>query len=190
MKRKNNPVSYVTITNFKTNKIEKWLEWWSEETRKSDFTLTRTPAFFRNNLLFAVFAFYGEKIVGAAGIIASKDERTHSPIIFKKKSVVELCSNCVDLDFRKSGIGMEFLKIRMGYVDDNGFVGTSVTKEDTIISFFEKLGWQDIDKLPEYKTVKEKIRFCECENAQKNKEFFGSRCSTCPLLKKSIWVMT
>lgn len=177
-------IKFELLKDFKDPRVQKFLEWWSSKTHH-EHLLCRTSAFFRNNLICAFKASIGHQFIGAAGMIPSLN-RKNKPMKFEGYPIVEFCSNFVEKDFRRKGVGETGILYRMEEADKNNYLPIIVTRHPRIIDIISGLGWEEMNRFRKYDEIRSEIRDCTCE--KQDKSFIGERCEVCPLLGKSIWV--
>ena len=177
-------IRYMYHKKLSNPKLLKYIKWWSDQTKKNVHTLSLEPAEIINSTIFAVFAFIGNKIVGAAGIMQFPEQ---VDIYLYSHQVVEFRANCVDSNFETMGIGTALHKVRIDYVDQNELHAVMITKESTIKRMSKKFGWMHIYRVRGTEHVVTKIRKCKCQ-PHPDKPFKGLRCETCPYFQKSIFI--
>jgi hypothetical protein len=183
-KREIPKVRYMYLKKFNKPKLFRCIKWWSDQTKLNVHTLSLEPAEIINNTIFAVFAFIGNKIVGAAGIMQLPGQMD---VYLHGHQVVEFRANCVDSNFEKFGIGTALHKARIDYVDQHELHAVMITKESTILRMSKKFGWVHIYRIKGTEHVVTKIRKCKCQ-PHPDKPFKGLRCETCPFFEKSIFI--
>lgn len=171
-------ITYVETTNFTGSNFKKYLRWWSAHSIREQRMLDRPVPFLRKNLLFAVFALHGNKIVGAAGLIACLDRNGEKMFYNKDNLVVELISNFIDADYRDRDIGTQLVKRRLRFSHEKKYLPVSVTGNMIMQKIFAGLA-SPIERFPEYNYIKKEVRVCECAHKP---------CDICPLKDKAIWV--
>jgi hypothetical protein len=132
---------HQVFTNFSTknSKLRGYLKWWSNQTLKHPKRVVpRSVAFFRKNLIFAIFTFHDNQIVSAAGIIwclhtQNGKEKMH----FRGKIVVELGSNIVNGDYEDNGIGTNNTEKRLKFCKKRNYFPVSVTSSDPMKHIFD-----------------------------------------------------
>ena len=158
--------------------LDYYLEWWAEKTKHEDRMLTRTPEFFKENLIYASFVFAGSQIIGAAGLIPCLN-RNKEHMYYQDKLVVEFGSNFVLPEFQRRHIGRELILKRLEFSKANNYFPVSVTGHIAIKKDFQFVGGQEMEKFPEFDVIRNEVRVCECES---------KHCLICPLAGKAIWV--
>jgi GNAT superfamily N-acetyltransferase len=181
-------IKYKAVTDFKNQKFEPWINWWSDQTKANDFTISLEPAEILNSMIIATFALWGEQVVGAAGLMPVYNE-DNQRIRFKGRDVVEFRANCVDENFEKKGIGSKFIEMREDYAEEQNYLSVIITKQPKIVRIAEKnnSGWKVMEGIQEYEDIFAQLRKCDCHK-NKDQPFIGSRCAVCPLYEKSILV--
>jgi GNAT superfamily N-acetyltransferase len=171
---------FKTFSNFRTqnSKLKGYLKWWARHTAKENRMLTRTPAYFRENLLFAVFIFENETLVAAAGLIPCLN-RHKEHMYHKGKLVVELASNFVHPDYRDSRYGTFLVEKRLEYCKKNNYFPVSVTGSVQIQKIFSHLAIQ-MGKVKKLDKIRKEVRVCECTEKERP-------CKICPLADRAIW---
>jgi GNAT superfamily N-acetyltransferase len=171
-------IKYIVTSEFESADIKEYLKWWSDHTKIEQRMLDRSVAFFRKNLLFAVFAFHGEKLIGAAGVIPCLDRHGKKMQCIHDALVVELVSNFIDPDYRDRHIGRELVLQRLKFIKENNYFPVSVTGSIIMQKIFSDIA-VTMDTFPKYNHIRKEVRVCECDNKP---------CGICPLKDKAIWV--
>jgi GNAT superfamily N-acetyltransferase len=175
------------ITDFKNERLRPEINWWSEQTKLNEYTISLEPAEILNSMIVGAFAYQAQQIVGAAGLMHIMTDENEI-ICFGNKPIVEFRSNCVDPRFQEKGIGKKLMQMRLDYAE-NEYVSVVITKEAHILHMTQNQhsGWVSMESIEAYSGVLAKIRTCSCHK-KKDQPFIGSRCSVCPLYAKSIFV--
>ena len=170
--------------------VDNYLHWWSARTAEEPNMIFRTPEFFKENLVYGIFAVTTNKeIVGAAGLIHIREFGTGALVQYRNLHVAELISNYVNPLFRNAGIASTFVSERIQFARQNNSLPVSVTKNEetkkkgTMTRIFENFGAKEIENFPEYSKIRKKIRHCNC--GQQDPDV---ACANCPLKEKKIWV--
>ncbi len=176
-------ISYKTFTSFAKEDAElrSYLSWWAYQTTQERRMLDRTPEFFYENLVFAVFAFDEEELVGAAGLIYPLD-KDGGKITWQNKIIIELGSNFVLPKYREMHIAKTFTLIRLDFVQGKDFFPISVTGNIAMQKVFEGIAKPVEDLGEELQSLKGLIRDCNCQENEK------PLCKVCPLADKVVWV--
>ncbi len=171
-------IKYLEVTKFSDPKVKNYLKWWSDHTKKEQRMLDRSTAFFKMNLLFAVFVFYDRRLIGAAGLIKCLDRHNKPMLCVKESLVVELISNFVDSDYRDQDIGTELVLCRLKFAQKQNYFPVSVTGSMIIQEIFSHVA-EPMENFIEYNYIRREVRVCECDHKP---------CGICPLKDKAIWV--
>ena len=177
-----NQVRFEYFTSFDSNdsNLENYLKWWSDKTFIETRMLNKTVEFFKENLLYAIFVFDNESLIGAAGLIPCPN-RHKEKMYYGDRLVVELASNFVDPKYRNYHIGTNFVLKRLDFCRQKKLFPVSVTGNHLIQKIFKHEGilMKDIEK---YHHIYKEVRICECKENEK------PSCKICPLTDKAIWV--
>jgi GNAT superfamily N-acetyltransferase len=145
--------------------------------------LARTVDFYLKNLLYVVFAFDWETVVGAACIVRCLHNKNGEEMKDKEsRLVVELGSNYVDPKYRGQGIAKEFVNQRLCYCNPSVHFPVSVTSNVTIQKFFVENGGVLMNSYPKYQNLCSNIRSCDCSKNRTTHE------ENCFLKGKDVWM--
>ncbi len=175
-------IRYESFTSFdlKNSKLRGYFKWWSNKTFKEPRMLNRTVKFFKENLIFAVFAFSDEVLIGAAGLIPCVNR--HKEKMFQDEMlVVEFASNFVDSNFRDQHIGTELVNIRRSFCIERKLLAVIVTGSSEIKAILAHYA-VPMKGIKKYSHIYNEVRICECTEEEK------LNCKNCPLKDKAIWV--
>lgn len=175
-------VRYETFTSFDSNnsKLMGHLKWWSDKTFIESKMLEKSVDFLSKNLLYAIFAFDKNILIGAAGLIPSLN-RHKEKMYCGDKFVVELASNYVDPYYRGQHIATIFVIKRLSFCKEKNFFPVSVTGSSQIQKIFIHVALLMKD-FKEYADIFKEVRVCECNDIEK------LSCEICPVKEKAIWI--
>jgi len=175
-------VRYEIFTSFDLNnsKLMDHLKWWSDKTFKESKMLEKSVDFLSKNLLYAIFAFDKNILIGAAGLIPSLN-RHKEKMYCGDKFVVELASNYVDPYYRNQHVATNFVTKRLSFCKEKNFFPVSVTGSSQIQKIFTHVALLMKD-FKEYTDIFKEVRVCECNNIEK------LSCEICPVKEKAIWI--
>lgn len=176
-------VEFKMVTDFSKEvaHITEILCWWSSKTKDEPNLVYRPIEYFQENLLCAVFAFRGRKIIGAAGMVHPRD-KNGEVISFRGKQVIELISNYVTPAERQMDIATIMVQKRLVYVEEKNFLPIAVTSNVVMPLVFHKLA-KPVEEMPkEFMPIRSLVKDCHCNPLEK------PDCKVCPLANKAIWL--